>query len=824
MTDRWFPDRSSSRVLLIGTGQYRNSELPAIEAVTQNLESLKQALTHPDVGLLDNPDHCRVVADPTDQASVGAALAWAVREAEGLLLVYYAGHGVLDDDGLLHLALQTTDPEHIGFSAVPMELVKRNLGRAGAKARVLLLDCCFSGRAVSPMAEPGSLLSGQLDLTGTYTLTSTTATAPSHAPVGAAHTAFTGALLHALAEPEPLTLDGIYEYVDRELSGLGLPRPQRRSVGGAKDLALVRGPVPAAGSAGDSGTATGRPSGEASFPMRYPTQIRGADTFAAIAFTVATFGVFWLLLHDVLRYGLLLPVWLLVCAGFYGNRTYLLPWRELVVNGEGLTAKRKDGSRRHRWGHIAALTLVDSEVPRPKGRTYLVVRLRPGAEANDEVHKLPSPAGARVWYLGDLPGPTEELLAVLRAYAPAGARVERKHFAVPPPLGTLREAFEGPRTTPTPPADPGPPLEAGDAYRGPRRRSALLFLTLAAVDAGSAVYLDRRNTPVTLSGHTDAVTSVRFNAPGTALASGSDDRTVKLWDPRTHGELKTLTGHESGIESVHFTDNYTVVSSDGLTVRIWDVNAVRPPVVLPTGWVGLRDDGALAAGPEAGDGNRLAVWEVRTGRKVTTLSGHTGRIRDCDWNASGTLLATCGDDGTVRVWDTRTWKSTATLRGHERAVIKVLFGPDGTMLISGGMDDTVRLWNGRASVATLTGHPDGISTLGFGDDGKTLYCTDGFGTVRLWNLATRQPTATVTTDSLVNGTAATSGGTLVLAQRGTLRLVDMSTGRGRTLPVPFLPWSPERSFSVNAVAVAPDSRTIAGGCDDDRIRLWTKSV
>ncbi|MEU8932490.1 caspase family protein [Streptomyces sp. NPDC048409] len=823
MTDRWFPDRSSSRVLLIGTGHYRDSGLPVIKAVTQNLESLKQALTHPDVGLLDNPDHCRVVADPTDQASVGAALAWAVREAEGLLLVYYAGHGVLDDDGLLHLALKTTDPEDIGFSAVPMELVKRNLGRAGAKARVLLLDCCFSGRAVSAMTDPGSLLSGQLDLTGTYTLTSTTATAPSHAPVGAAHTAFTGALLHALAEPEPLTLDDIYNYVDRELSGLGLPRPQCRSVGGAKDLALVRGPMPAGGSTSHSETATGRPSGEASFPLKYPSEIRGADTLTAIAFAVLAYGVFWLLLRDVLHDGLLLPAWLAVCVGFYANRTYLLPWRELVVNSDGLTVKRKDRPRRHRWRDIAALTLVDAAVTR---RTYLVVRLRPGAEANGEVRKLPSPAGAHVWHLGDLPRATDELMTALRAYAPDGVRVERKHLAALEPSGTLTEAFEELWTTPASPprANPGPPLEEGDVYRGPRRRTALLFLTLGAANAGSAVYLDRRNTPVTLSGHNDAITSVRFNDSGTVLASGSDDQTVKLWNPHTHSELRTLTGHESGIESVHFADNYTVVSSDGQTVRIWDVDAVRRPVVLPTSWVALSDGGALAAGPEAGDGNRVAVWEVRTGRKVTALSGHTAAIRACDWNASGTLLATCGDDGTIRVWDTRTWKNTATLRGHKGAVTLVLFGPDGTTVISGGMDDTVRLWIPRTPVATLTGHPDGISSLGFGDYGKILYCTDDFGTVRLWNLDTRLSTATVTTESLVNDTTVTSDGTLVLAQTGTLRLLDMSTGHGRMLPVPFLPWSPEHSFDVNAVAVAPDDRIIAGGCDDDRIRLWTNYV
>ncbi|MGD3108441.1 caspase family protein [Streptomyces sp. YGL11-2] len=245
---RWFPGKGAGRAVLIGTSRFTSADLPGIPSVAANLQALWAALTHPDRGLLA-PEHCRVVADPTDASAVGAALAWAVREADDLLLVYYAGHGVLDDAGLLHLGLVHTDLDQVGFSAVPIDLVKRHVGEARAKARVLLVDCCFSGRAVSAMAEPTNLAVGQLDLTGTYTLTSTTRTAPAHAPVGEAYTAFTGALLGALAAPDPLTLDQIHKRVDHELHGRGLPRPQRRSAGAAGALALVRGPSGAAGAA-----------------------------------------------------------------------------------------------------------------------------------------------------------------------------------------------------------------------------------------------------------------------------------------------------------------------------------------------------------------------------------------------------------------------------------------------------------------------------------------------------------------------------------------------------------------------------------------------
>ncbi|WP_382465028.1 caspase family protein [Streptomyces noursei] len=251
---RWFPYGPGSRAVLIGTGRFTSADLPGIPSVPGNLRGLWAALTHPVQGLLA-PEHCRVVADPTDQSAVGAALAWAVREAEELLLVYYAGHGILDDTGLLHLGLVHTDLDQVGFTAVPIELVKRHVGEARARARVLVVDCCFSGRAVSAMAEPAGLAVGQLDLAGTYTLTSTTRTAPAHAPAGETCTAFTGALLDALAAPVPLTLDEVHAEVDRALHARGLPRPQRRSAGAAGSLVLLRGPSGMPGTAGAARTA-----------------------------------------------------------------------------------------------------------------------------------------------------------------------------------------------------------------------------------------------------------------------------------------------------------------------------------------------------------------------------------------------------------------------------------------------------------------------------------------------------------------------------------------------------------------------------------------
>jgi hypothetical protein len=239
-----FPDPARSRALLIGASHFTAAgpDLPDIPAVQANLTALRQVLTNPDTGVL-RPDFCRVLTDPASVDEVGTALSELAATATDLLLVYYAGHGLVDDRGRLHLALAHTHPNRARWTAFPLELLREEIANSAAATRVLVLDCCFSGRAIEAMADDQGVLGGQLEVAGTYTLTSTTANAPSHAPVGERYTAFTGALLRALDEADPLTLDQIHAVVDRDLTARNLPRPQRRAVNTAGNLALSRGPT-----------------------------------------------------------------------------------------------------------------------------------------------------------------------------------------------------------------------------------------------------------------------------------------------------------------------------------------------------------------------------------------------------------------------------------------------------------------------------------------------------------------------------------------------------------------------------------------------------
>ncbi|MET7402130.1 caspase family protein [Dactylosporangium sp. NPDC005572] len=236
------PDPHRSRAVLVGSGAY--TELEPLPAVPANLRALQELLTDPRVWGLP-PEHCRVIDDPASTDVIRDALHEACRDASDGLVFYYAGHGVVEPDGLdLYLTTPRTsrDPIH---AAVRYEDVRRLIAASLCRSKVVLLDCCYSGLALAGAMGDATRIADRVSIDASYVMTATAETRLALAPPGEEHTAFTGELVDVLRNGLPnsaelLDMDGIYWQLVRNLTDKQRPTPQARARNRGHTIAIAR--------------------------------------------------------------------------------------------------------------------------------------------------------------------------------------------------------------------------------------------------------------------------------------------------------------------------------------------------------------------------------------------------------------------------------------------------------------------------------------------------------------------------------------------------------------------------------------------------------
>ncbi|MFJ9083836.1 caspase domain-containing protein [Streptomyces sp. NPDC102384] len=237
------PDPALTRAVLVGVGAY--AHLEPLPAATRNLPALAAVLTGPLSWQLP-AEHCTVVCDPASMPDMLDPVKRAADEAEDTLLVYFAGHGLLDGRGELFFGLPGSQSGW-SYTGVTHQALREIILSSPAGRCIVILDCCMSGRALGLMGSDDTL-ADQAEIDGSYLLAAAPDNSPALAPPGQTHTAFTGQLLktleHGVPGPErELDLDLVYQQVRRELVAQNLPEPQKRIRNTAGRLVLARNPA-----------------------------------------------------------------------------------------------------------------------------------------------------------------------------------------------------------------------------------------------------------------------------------------------------------------------------------------------------------------------------------------------------------------------------------------------------------------------------------------------------------------------------------------------------------------------------------------------------
>ena len=201
--------------------------------------------------------------------------------------------------------------------------------------------------------------------------------------------------------------------------------------------------------------------------------------------------------------------------------------------------------------------------------------------------------------------------------------------------------------------------------------------------------------------HTDAVFALSFSLDGKLLASGSGDKTIKLWEMPSGNYLKTLEEYRSDVNAVSFSPDGKLLASGSKdylldqTIKLLEMPSGKYLEVLRghtnfVNAVSFSPDGKLLASGSADQ--TVKLWKIPSGRLLKILEGHTADVNTVSFSPDGKLFASGSGDQTIKLWEMPSGNLLKTLEGHTENVRAVSFSPDGKLLASGSWDKTVKLW------------------------------------------------------------------------------------------------------------------------------------
>ncbi|ETO12076.1 WD-40 repeat protein [Reticulomyxa filosa] len=286
----------------------------------------------------------------------------------------------------------------------------------------------------------------------------------------------------------------------------------------------------------------------------------------------------------------------------------------------------------------------------------------------------------------------------------------------------------------------------------------------------------------TCNGHNKCVYSIDYSIfdGKQILCSGSDDKTVRVWDIETTKQMQIFNGHTNYVNCVkfsqyHYQNNCSMIicsSSDDKTIRFWDFKNDKQLQVLNEHTEGIY---GIQFSPFNGNrylcsgsaDNTIHLWDVETFKSLHIFNGHTFWIWCVEFSplqsnnnnnnnnnksnsigvigGNGYTICSGSFDKTIRIWDIETTKEIIIFKGHEKVVRSVKYSPYEQNIICSGSDDkSIRLWDIRSKqqIHMFNGHTGYVNSIDYSPfvnnteiGNSNVICSGSYdNTIRFWDI------------------------------------------------------------------------------------------
>ncbi len=241
--------------LIIASYQYEDADLRQLVAPAQDAEALARVLADPAIGDFEVQT---LLNEPSYEVNQAIEAFFADRKRDDLLLLYFSGHGIKDEEGRLYFATTDTRRKLLRATAIPATLVNDVMRYSRSRRQVLLLDCCYSGAFARGMvAKAGEDIGTRERFEGRGRVVLTASDAMQYAFEGdevkgkGVSSVFTRALVRGLETGEAdlnedgrISLDELYDYVyDRITDETPQQRPGKWAFDVQGEIIIAQSPV-----------------------------------------------------------------------------------------------------------------------------------------------------------------------------------------------------------------------------------------------------------------------------------------------------------------------------------------------------------------------------------------------------------------------------------------------------------------------------------------------------------------------------------------------------------------------------------------------------